>query len=142
MKISKVGVLGCGLMGSGIAQVCAQAGFDTLVREVNDDLIQKGLGGIQKFAAKMAERGQLKISADEVMKNLRGTTRLEDMADRDIIIEAVPEILDLKKSMYKTLSEVCRVIHLLYRLLKWQYQQNILNVLQDFISLILSRVWN
>jgi len=108
MKISKVGVLGCGLMGSGIAQVCAQAGYDTLVREVNDDLVQKGLSGIQKFAAKMAERGQLKISADEVMKNLRGTTKLEDMADRDIIIEAVPEILDLKKSTYKTLSEVCK----------------------------------
>jgi 3-hydroxybutyryl-CoA dehydrogenase len=108
MQIKKVGVLGCGLMGSGIAQVCAQAGYDTLVREVNQELVQKGLDGIKKFASKMAERGQLKISVDDLLKNLKGTIRLEDMADRDIIIEAVPEILDLKKSTYKTLSEVCR----------------------------------
>lgn len=108
MEIKKVGVLGCGLMGSGIAQVCAQAGYDTLVREVNDDLLKKGLDGIRKFAAKLAEKGQIKLSADEVMKNLRGTTRLEDMADRDLIIEAVPEILDLKRSTYTTLSGVCR----------------------------------
>jgi len=107
MQIKKVGVLGCGLMGSGIAQVCAQAGYDTKVREVNDQLLQKGLDGIKKFAAKMAERGQLKMSADDVVKNLHGTTSLEDMADRDLIIEAVPEILDLKKQMYSTLSNVC-----------------------------------
>lgn len=107
MQIKKVGVLGCGLMGSGIAQVCAQAGYDTKVREVNDPLLQKGLDGIKKFAAKMAERGQLKMSADDVMKNLHGTTSLEDLADRDLIIEAVPEILDLKKQMYSTLSSVC-----------------------------------
>jgi 3-hydroxybutyryl-CoA dehydrogenase len=107
MAFKKIGVLGCGLMGSGIAQVCAQAGYDTVVREVNDQLLQKGLDGIKKFAGKMAERGQLKISAEEVMKNLRGTTRLEDMADRDLIIEAVPEILDLKKSTYATLNSVC-----------------------------------
>lgn len=108
MQIRKVGVLGCGLMGSGIAQVCAQAGYDTVVREISDDIVQKGLEGIRKFASKMAERGQLKISADEVMKNLRGTSKLEDLADRDIIIEAVPEMLDLKKTMYSTLSGVCR----------------------------------
>lgn len=107
MTKRKVGVLGCGLMGSGIAQVCAQAGYDTLVREVNDQLLQKGLDGIRKFVAKMAERGQIKVSPDEVFKNLRGTTRLEDMADRDLIIEAVPEILDLKKSTYATLNSVC-----------------------------------
>jgi 3-hydroxybutyryl-CoA dehydrogenase len=108
MEIKKVGVLGCGLMGSGIAQVCAQAGYETLVREVSEDLLAKGIDGIRKFATKMAEKGQLKISADQVMKNLRGTTRLEDMADRDLIIEAVPEILDLKRATYTTLSNVCR----------------------------------
>jgi 3-hydroxybutyryl-CoA dehydrogenase len=95
-------------MGSGIAQVCAQAGYDTLVREVNQELVQKGLDGIKKFASKMAERGQLKGTVDDLLGNLKGTIKLEDMADRDIIIEAVPEILDLKKSTYKTLSEVCR----------------------------------
>lgn len=108
MDIKKVGVLGCGLMGSGIAQVCAQAGYDTKVREVNSELLQKGLDGIRKFAAKMAERGQLKVSVDDISRNLSGTTNLEDMADRDLIIEAVPEILDLKKSTYGTLSSVCK----------------------------------
>ncbi len=108
MEIRKVGVLGCGLMGSGIAQVCATAGYDTLVREVNENLLQKGLDGIRKFAGKLAERGQIKVSADDVMRNLHGTTQLEDMADRDIIIEAVPEILDLKKQMFETLGKVCQ----------------------------------
>src|SRR4029453_11953188 len=101
VSIKTVGVVGCGLMGSGIAQVCAQAGYDTLVREVNQELVQKGLDGIKKFASKMAERGQLKGTVDDLFKNLRGAVKLEDMADRDIIIEAVPEILDLKKSTYK-----------------------------------------
>ena len=107
MQIRKVGVLGCGLMGSGIAQVCATAGYDTLVREVNEDLLKKGLDGIRKFSVKMAEKGQIKVSGEDVMKNLRGTTQLEDMADRDIIIEAVPEILDLKRQMFQTLGQVC-----------------------------------
>jgi len=108
MEIRKVGVLGCGLMGSGIAQVCAQAGYDTIVREINDELLQRGLDGVRKFAGKMAERGQLKISLDDLFGNLRGTTKLEDMADRDLIIEAVPEIVDLKKSTYGALSSICR----------------------------------
>ena len=108
MEIKKVGVLGCGLMGSGIAQVCAQAGYDTIVREINEELLQKGLDGIRKFAGKMAERGQLKISVDDLFKNLRGTTKLEDMSDRDLIIEAVPEIIDLKRSTYEALSGICR----------------------------------
>lgn len=108
MEIRKVGVLGCGLMGSGIAQVCATAGYNTLVREVNSDLLQKGIEGIRKFAGKMAEKGQLKVSAEDVMRNLRGTTELEDMADRDIIIEAIPEILDLKRQTFQKLGEVCK----------------------------------
>jgi 3-hydroxybutyryl-CoA dehydrogenase len=108
MEIRKVGVLGCGLMGSGIAQICASAGYDTLVREVNDELLQKGLSGIHKFAGKMFEKGQSKTSPDDLMQKLRGTTKLEDMADRDIIIEAVPEILDLKKQTFEALGNICR----------------------------------
>ena len=108
MEIKRVGVLGCGLMGSGIAQVCAQAGYDTIVREVNQELLQKGLDGIRKFASKLAERGQLKGSVDDVFKNLSGATQLEELSDRDIIIEAIPEILDLKKSTFSTLSSICR----------------------------------
>ena len=108
MEIRKVGVLGCGLMGSGIAQVCATAGYDTLVREVNAELLQKGMDAVRKSAGKMAEKGQIKVSAEEVLRNLRGTTELEDMADRDIIIEAVPEILDLKRQTFQKLGEVCK----------------------------------
>jgi 3-hydroxybutyryl-CoA dehydrogenase len=108
MEIRKVGVLGCGLMGSGIAQICATAGYDTLVREVNDGLLQKGIDGIRKFSGKMFEKGQIKVNSDEVMRHLRGTTQLEEMADRDLIIEAVPEILDLKKETFQTLGEICR----------------------------------
>ena len=108
MEIKKVGVLGCGLMGSGIAQICATAGYDTLVREVNEDLLKKGIEGIRKFAGKMFEKGQLKTNPEEALSGLRGTTQLEDMADRDIIIEAVPEILDLKKQTFQALGKVCR----------------------------------
>jgi 3-hydroxybutyryl-CoA dehydrogenase len=108
MEIRKVGVLGCGLMGSGIAQICATAGYDTIVREVNSELLQKGMDNIRKSAGKMAEKGQMKVSAEEVLRNLRGTTELEDMADRDIIIEAVPEILDLKRQTFQKLGEVCK----------------------------------
>ena len=108
MEIKKVGVLGCGLMGSGIAQVCAQSGYDTVVREINDELLQKGLDSIRKSVSKMAERGQLKAAPEEIMSRLRGTTRLEDMADRDIIIEAVPEMIELKKQTYGELSRICR----------------------------------
>jgi 3-hydroxybutyryl-CoA dehydrogenase len=108
MEIKKVGVLGCGLMGSGIAQVCAQAGYDTVVREVDETLLQKGLDNIRKSISKMAERGLLKIGADEITKNLRGTTRLDDMSDRDILIEAVPEMIELKKQTYGELSRICK----------------------------------
>ncbi len=75
---------------------------------MNEDLLQKGMDGIRKFAAKMFDKGQSKLSADDVMRNLRGTTQLEDMADRDVIIEAVPEILDLKKQTFQALGKVCR----------------------------------
>ena len=108
MEIRKVGVLGCGLMGSGIAQICATAGYDTIVREVNDAFLQKGIDGIRKFSGKMFEKGQSKVSSDEVLSHLRGTTQLEDMADRDLVIEAVPEILDLKKETFQALGKICR----------------------------------
>ena len=64
MEIRKVGVLGCGLMGSGIAQICATAGYDTIVREVNDAFLQKGIDGIRKFSGKMFEKGQSKVKSD------------------------------------------------------------------------------
>ena len=97
MDIKKVGVLGCGLMGSGIAQTAATAGFETIVREVSDELCERGVGGIEKSLAKFAEKGT--ITADqqkETRARLTSTTSLEDLADCDIIIEAIIENLEAK----------------------------------------------
>ena len=109
MEIKKVGVLGCGLMGSGIAQVAASAGFDTIVREVSDDLIAKGFGGIEKSLAKFAEKGT--ITADQqkdIRGRLSGTTSFNDLAECDIIIEAIIENLDDKRSTYSQLDAICK----------------------------------
>src|SRR6478672_1324615 len=109
MEIRKVGVLGCGLMGSGIAQVSASAGFETVVKEVSENLIAKGFGGIEKSLARFAEKGT--ITADqqkEIRGRLSGTTSFADLADCDIIIEAIIENLDEKRSTYRQLDEICK----------------------------------
>jgi 3-hydroxybutyryl-CoA dehydrogenase len=109
MEIRKVGVLGCGLMGSGIAQTAAAAGFETTVREVSDELCQRGLGGIEKSLAKFADKGT--ITADqqkETRARLTGTTSLEDLADCDIIIEAIIENLGTKRETYAELDKICK----------------------------------
>ena len=108
MDIKKVGVLGCGLMGSGIAQTAATAGYETIVREVSDDLIAKGFGGIEKSLAKFAEKGTLKESANQIRDRLRGTTKFEDLSDCDIIIEAIVENLDTKRETYLRLDDLCK----------------------------------
>jgi len=109
MEIRKVGVLGCGLMGSGIAQVSASAGFETVVKEVSDDLIAKGFGGIEKSLAKFAEKGTITSDQQkEIRGRLSGTTSFNDLADCDIIIEAIIENLDEKRSTYKQLDELCK----------------------------------
>ena len=108
MQIKKVGVVGCGLMGAGIAQVCAEAGYDVMVREVGDDLLKKGLGKIDSFLAKGVEKG--KVTAErrqEVMGRLRGTTKVEDLQDRDIVIEAVVENLAAKHELFEALDPLC-----------------------------------
>jgi 3-hydroxybutyryl-CoA dehydrogenase len=109
MEIKKVGVLGCGLMGSGIAQTAASAGFETVVREVSDDLIARGFAGIDKSLGKFAEKGA--ITADqqkEIRGRLSGTTAFEDLADCDIIIEAIIENLEIKRETYLRLDELCK----------------------------------
>ncbi|HEX7173652.1 MAG TPA: 3-hydroxybutyryl-CoA dehydrogenase [Pyrinomonadaceae bacterium] len=109
MEIKKVGVLGCGLMGSGIAQTAATAGFDVVVREVTSDLCERGFTGIDKSLARFAEKGT--ITADqqrEIRARLSGTTALEDLSDCDVIIEAIIENLDTKRETFKRLDEVCK----------------------------------
>jgi 3-hydroxybutyryl-CoA dehydrogenase len=107
MQIRTVGVLGCGLMGAGIAQVSAAAGYRTIVREVEDSLVSNGLGRIEKFLAGGVEKG--KLTADDKAKtlaNLSGTTRLEDLKGCDVVIEAIIENIDEKASSYATLDSV------------------------------------
>ncbi len=109
MAIKRVGVLGCGLMGAGIAQVSASAGFETVVREVSEDLIKKGFAGIEKSLAKFAEKGTITTQLQqEIRSRLSGTTSFEDLADCDIIIEAIIENLEEKRSTYRQLDTICK----------------------------------
>jgi 3-hydroxybutyryl-CoA dehydrogenase len=102
MAIRTVGVAGCGLMGSGIAQVCAEAGYDVVVREVSDDLLKKGLGRIDSFLAKGVERGKVTPERrQEVMGRLRGTTEVKDLARAEVVIEAVVESLAAKRELFR-----------------------------------------
>ncbi len=108
-KIKKVGVIGGGLMGSGIAQVSAAAGFPTTVREVSDELSAKSRQSIEKTLAKGIERG--KVTPDErdtTLKNLRFVSRLEDLADSDLYIEAVVEDLDVKNNLWSQLHRIAQ----------------------------------
>jgi len=113
MDIKKVGVLGCGLMGSGIAQVCAMSGFDVTVLEVEQKFIDKGLLGIEKSLSKFAERpvekggitGQQK---DAILARLKGTTKKSEVADCDIVIEAIIESVPQKKEMYAALDGIVK----------------------------------
>ena len=104
MEIRKVGVLGCGLMGSGIAQVAATAGFDVTVLEVEQKFLDKGFAAIEKSLAKFADKGMLKETPDKVRARLRGTTKKEDLADCDLVIEAIIENVEEKKKMYASID--------------------------------------
>lgn len=103
-----VGVVGCGLMGSGIAQVSAQAGLKTIVREADQALLDKGLGRIKKFLDGGVEKGKIAPDVrDRTLANLSGTVKLEDLAGCDLVIEAVTENLALKREVFSTLDRVC-----------------------------------
>ena len=108
MAIERVGVVGCGLMGRGIAQVCAQAGHPTIVSEVNEKLLAAGMASIEKFLAKGVEKG--KLSEDEkqsTLDNLSGTTDLASFAGCDLVIEAATENREMKLEIFRSLDEIC-----------------------------------
>jgi len=108
LEIKTVGVVGCGLMGSGIAQVCAEAGYRTIVREVNDDVVAKGLGKIEAFLKKGVDKGKLSPERmKEIVGRLEGTTELAKLAECQVVIEAVVENLDLKREVYQALDQAC-----------------------------------
>ena len=107
-KTEKIAVLGAGTMGAGIAQVAAQAGFDTLVYDIKQEFIDTGMGRIRSFLQGSRERG--KISAEqeqEVLDRFRTSTSLEDCKDSALVIEAAPEKLDLKRDIFKQLDAIC-----------------------------------
>src|SRR6266702_332701 len=106
--IKRVGVLGCGLMGSGIAQVAATAGYDTIVRDVSKEVLDRGQAGIEKSLAKFVEKGKLPAAdRDATLKRLSFTTTVADLKPVDIVIEAITEDLGLKNALFKELDGLC-----------------------------------
>ncbi|MGQ9459356.1 MAG: 3-hydroxyacyl-CoA dehydrogenase family protein [Anaerolineae bacterium] len=107
LGIRKVGVVGCGLMGSGIAETCARAGYEVLVREVNQELLDKGFQSIRKSVGRAVERGKLSAEdAEALLKRLTGTTSLDDLVPCDLVIEAVTEKMEVKKEVFAYLDRI------------------------------------
>src|SRR4051794_6827630 len=109
MDVNKVGVVGAGLMGHGIAQVSAQAGYDVVLREVDDATLQKGIGKIEKQLGRAVEKGRMEQSdADAVRGRINGTTDYNDLADSDLVIEAISEDLGKKLDMWRELDGIVK----------------------------------
>jgi 3-hydroxybutyryl-CoA dehydrogenase len=110
MEIKKVTVLGAGIMGSGIAQVAAQAGFPVVMRDIENRFVDKGLGVIRQSLERVVSKGKMEASeAEAVMARLRGTTDLKGaLADADFVVEAVIEVMEAKKSVFKELDALCK----------------------------------
>jgi 3-hydroxybutyryl-CoA dehydrogenase len=109
MKVKKIGVIGAGQMGHGIALVATQAGFEVIMQDIKDEYVKKGLGRIEKFLDKSIEKGRL--TADEkqnIVSHLKGTTKLADLKDVDLVIEAIFENVKVKKELFQQLDTVCK----------------------------------
>jgi 3-hydroxybutyryl-CoA dehydrogenase len=109
MAVKKIGVIGAGQMGHGIALVAAKAGFDVFIQDIKDEYVQKGISKIERFLDKSIEKG--KITADEkkkVLSNIKGTTKLKDLKDVDLVIEAIFENIKVKKEVFKALDKICK----------------------------------
>jgi len=108
MEVKKVGVVGCGQMGGGIAQISAQSGYQVVVSEINDELLNKGLAAINSSLTKSVEKEKITPADKEAaLSRLKGTTDLKDFGDCDLVIEAAIENLDLKKKIFAELDKVC-----------------------------------
>jgi 3-hydroxybutyryl-CoA dehydrogenase len=107
MEIKKIGVLGAGSMGNGIVQVAAQAGYQVVMRDIEERFVENGLKAIDKFLAKSVEKGKMTEEQKKgILSRIKGTTRVEDLKDVDFVIEAVFEDLELKRSVFKALDEL------------------------------------
>ena len=108
MEIKKVGVVGCGIMGTGIAQVCAQSGYQAIVSEVNEELLGKGLTSIKRMLGRGVEKGKItQQDMDSTLERIKGTTNIKDFSDCDIVIEAVIENIEIKKKLFAELDKIC-----------------------------------
>jgi len=108
VEIKRVGIVGCGAMGSGIIQVCAQSGYQVVASEINDELLNKGLTSISNFLTRSVEKGKLsQQDKDSTWARIKGTTNSKDFSDCDLIIEAAIENMELKKKIFAELDKIC-----------------------------------
>ncbi len=108
MEIKKVGIVGCGTMGAGITQVCAQSGYQVVVSEINDKLLSKGLGSINSALARSVERGKLsQEDRDATISRIKGTTNIKDFHDCDLVLEVTIENMEVKKKVFAELDSIC-----------------------------------
>ena len=108
MEITKVGVVGCGFMGAGIVQVCAQSGYEVTVTEISEQILSKGILTIEYYLSRGVEKGRIsQQDKDSTQSRIKGSISLEDLSDRDLVIEAVPEDMKLKKRIFAELDRIC-----------------------------------
>ena len=108
VNVERIGVVGCGTMGSGIAQACAQAGYSVTIAETSEELLSTGLSRLEAFLEKGVARGKLdRAEAKQTRSRVTGTTELRELGTSDLVIEAVPENLELKREVFKRLDEIC-----------------------------------
>ncbi|UCF50533.1 MAG: 3-hydroxybutyryl-CoA dehydrogenase [Thermoplasmatales archaeon] len=109
MVVKKIGVIGAGQMGHGIALVAAKAGFDVILRDIKDEFVENGLNKIQRFLTKSVEKGKMtEEEKKKIIYNIKGTTKLEDLNDSDLVIEAIFENIKVKKELFKDLDKICK----------------------------------
>jgi 3-hydroxybutyryl-CoA dehydrogenase len=109
MGIKKIGVVGAGAMGNGIAQIAAQIGYDVVMRDIEMRFVEGGMNNIERFLSKSVEKGKIDASEkDTIIGRIKGTIDMDDLKDVDFVVEAVIEDLDLKKSVFKELDELCK----------------------------------
>ncbi len=109
MEIKKIGIVGAGAMGSGIAQVCAQVGFEVIIRDLTEELVQKGIKSIDAFMTEGIRRGKVtEEQKQQTLSRIKGTTSMADLKDVDFVVEAVVEDMEVKKQVFKELDELVR----------------------------------
>jgi 3-hydroxybutyryl-CoA dehydrogenase len=108
MEVRKVGVVGCGFMGEGIVQVCAQSGYEVMVIEISEQILSKGMGTIECYLSRGVKKGRISQQDKDLTRSrIKGSVRLKDLSDRDLVIEAIPEDMERKKKVFVQLDSIC-----------------------------------